>query len=98
MGKHRRPYGDAGSSSDEPTDAPHFWEPDPQYEPENKRPRYAVWALVLCLGLAFVVVGIESFSFGASRSDSVPDVVVHTVTVTVTPKSHEDTAVPSPAR
>lgn len=72
----------------EPEATASFWADDPQFD--DDRPRRALWAVVLCVALAVVIVGGIGWMFGASRADgSTPTPVVtitETETVTSTPK------------
>jgi len=81
------------SSSDEP-EAAKFWADDPQFD--DDRPRRALWAVVLCVTLAIVIVGGIGWMFGASKADgSTPTPVVtitETETVTSTPKPKANAA------
>lgn len=62
----------------EPTN-PDLWGSDPFYD-QSKRPRFAVWALALCVVLVLTTVGGVSFMFGKGSSETPSETITATIT------------------
>lgn len=65
----------------EPTN-PDLWGDDPYYD-HNDRPRFAAWAVALCLVTVLLIVGGVSWMFGAGSVEATP-VSDETITMTST--------------